>query len=331
MMYHIYGTHPHAPPQSANSSMRVIRGVGELAKSYDTFVLDQYGVLHNGTVAYEGAVDCFNRLLALGKTVVILSNTSRRAVGIARKLSTFGFDSSFLGSVTGGEAAWKYLDARRSELQRCALMTTDLQENVVLRATNPESLFYGLDVEVVDVERAQFLLVEGTKQLCYSDKLEDIDAVDFYSTGQSNDRIQRFLQRGIERQLPMLCTNPDFVSFLADNRVAHMGGKIAHMYEEMGGRVVYFGKPLREHFEACIEMAGATQTRARVVHVGDSMHHDIQGASNTGIDSLLIGVGVHAEALGIAKPGDQLTPEAVAQLSQTYHVEPTYATPYFTW
>lgn len=63
----------------------------------------------------------------------------------------------------------------------------------------------------------------------------------------------------------------------------------------------------REFFSEAVERArvvhesrvGSGSTRPfRVLHVGDSLHHDILGAHNVGIDSLMItGHGVHREAL----------------------------------
>lgn len=309
----------------------MVRGLSQVVDKYDVFLIDQYGVLHNGSATYPGAVACFNRLVELNKRVVLLSNTSKRASSLRGKLAAFGFDPSFLGSVTGGEVAWVYLNDRRAELQRCAVMTADANESVGKRQTNTESLFHGLDLDVVDVDSAQFLLVEGTRRICYSEDPTEALHTDFHTTGQVNDHILSFLEKGRERNLPMLCTNPDLVAMLKDNQMVHMGGKIAKMYAEMGGEVVYFGKPLREHFEVCLEMADvSTDDRARVVHVGDSFHHDIQGAANTGIDSVFIAGGVHASELGLSESAN-MDPELLKQLCSKFQLNPTYTVSSFAW
>ncbi|KAF1316500.1 Tigr01459 family had hydrolase, partial [Globisporangium splendens] len=313
---------------------KIVRGLRDVAGKYDVFLIDQYGVLHNGSVAYPGAVECFNRLEALDKRVVLLSNTSKRAASLRGKLATFGFDPNFLGSVTGGEVAWTYLKAHSSELARCALMTVDAVESVGKRQTNTESLFHGLDVQVVDVESAQFLLVEGTRRVCYSEDPAEALHTDFHTTGQVNDHIRSFLENGRKRNLPMLCTNPDLVAMLKDNQMVHMGGKIAKMYEEMGGSVMYFGKPLKEHFEVCLDMANVAHNaadRARVIHIGDSFHHDIQGAVNTGIDSIFIAGGVHAPELGMSESSAAVEPEPLAQLCAKFGLVPTYTASGFVW
>lgn len=313
---------------------QIVAGLGAIADKYDVFLVDQYGVLHNGSEAYVGAVTCFNRLVVSGKRVVLLSNTSKRAATLRGKLAAFGFDPDFLGAVTGGEVAWTYLDERRDELQRCALMTADANESVAQRETNTQSLFHGLDLQVVDVDAAQFLLVEGSRQVCYSDDMSQVLPTEFHTTGLVNAHITSFLERGRKLNLPMLCTNPDLVAMLKDNQMVHMGGKIAKMYEGMGGRVVYFGKPQKAHFEVCLDLAGVTD-RARVVHIGDSFHHDIQGAVNTGIDSIFIAGGVHAAALGMdlsaADGSSGMAPELLHQLCAKFQLNPTYTLESFVW
>ncbi|TMW66513.1 hypothetical protein Poli38472_004278 [Pythium oligandrum] len=313
--------------------MKLLKGLAPLVERYDLFIIDQYGVLHNGTVAHPGAVDAFRRLLLEhGKTVVILSNTSRRACAVPKLLTSLGFTDAFHGAVTGGEAAWKYLKERHETMAKCALMTTNMQNNVVNRMTNPESMFHGLELEVVPIDQADFLLVEGSLQICYSDKPSEIIAIDFHTTGQMNDHIEAFIARGLERQLPLLCTNPDLVSIQQGGKTVHMGGKIAEMYAARGGQVLYFGKPLREHFEACMSLAQTTD-RSRVVHIGDSMHHDIQGAVNTEIDSVFIAGGIHGEELAVKLgPGEpEMDASHLTAIFTRYGIEPTYVVPGFRW
>jgi ribonucleotide monophosphatase NagD (HAD superfamily) len=81
-----------------------------------------------------------------------------------------------------------------------------------------------------------------------------------------------------------------------DFTIGHMPGKIAQRYEELGGKVISFGKPYKEHFEACLRDLGLPKDR--VAHVGDSLHHDIAGANDTGIASVFAAGGIHHEELG---------------------------------
>lgn len=63
----------------------------------------------------------------------------------------------------------------------------------------------------------------------------------------------------------------------------------------------FVGKPYPLVYDACataLRRAGVPSS-ARVVAVGDSLHHDVLGAARAGIDSVLVCGGVHYQALGI--------------------------------
>ena len=72
-------------------------------------------------------------------------------------------------------------------------------------------------------------------------------------------------------------------------------GTIAQKYEELGGSCVYFGKPYKEHFEACIDQLGVP--KHRIAHVGDSLHHDVAGANGAGVSSIFVTGGIHHKEL----------------------------------
>ncbi|KAF1793435.1 HAD-like domain [Phytophthora cactorum] len=287
---------------------KIINGLSDVLDKYDVVLIDQYGVLHNGTIPYIGAVDCFNRMIQAGKQVVLLSNTAHRSCGLPIKLGAMGFSTDFQG-VTGGEVCQDYLLERCDTHTRCSLMTSDLDGKVTKRASNPESIFHGLDVEIVPLDKAQFLMVEGTQQ--------------------------EFLRGGLERKLPLLCPNPDVLAVMANDRFVYMGGGIAKLYEEMGGEVVYFGKPMKEHFEVCLRLANVTN-KPKVVHIGDSLHHDIQGAKNTGVDSIFIAGGVHAKELSVNAWGTseeelRMKPDLLEKLLEKTQLDPTYTMTRYTW
>ena len=65
-------------------------GMKDIADNYDAFLLDQWGVLHDGTKAYDGAINCLNELLSRGKLIVLLSNSSKRLGNSMKKLDAMG-------------------------------------------------------------------------------------------------------------------------------------------------------------------------------------------------------------------------------------------------
>ena len=55
-----------------------INCLSKIVEKYDIFILDQWGVMHDGVIAYPHAIDCVNKLLQLKKKLIIISNTSKR-------------------------------------------------------------------------------------------------------------------------------------------------------------------------------------------------------------------------------------------------------------
>ena len=69
-------------------------------------------------------------------------------------------------------------------------------------------------------------------------------------------------------------------------------GTIADLYNHMGGKVIILGKPSKEiYLKACKKIKDLDLSK--IIAIGDSLDHDILGAKNFGIDSLLIANGIH--------------------------------------
>ena len=45
--------------------------MSELIDQYDLFIIDQWGVLHDGQIGYHYAIDCIKNLSRLQKTLII--------------------------------------------------------------------------------------------------------------------------------------------------------------------------------------------------------------------------------------------------------------------
>jgi HAD superfamily hydrolase (TIGR01459 family) len=116
------------------------------------------------------------------------------------------------------------------------------------------------------------------------------------------------------RKLPLICANPDIVVERGD-RLIYCAGAVAELYRELGGEVIFYGKPHRPIYERAMELAaerhGHAVPPARVLAIGDSVRTDLVGAHGFGIDCLFVTRGIHAEDFeGI----DQLDPASVKEL-----------------
>src|SRR4029077_13582319 len=92
--------------RSVIPAMKRIAGLREIAYQFDLFLVDQYGVLHDGVAAYPGAIDGLARLLSFGRKVIVLTNSGKDAAANLARLGTLGFATSNLHAVlSSGEVA----------------------------------------------------------------------------------------------------------------------------------------------------------------------------------------------------------------------------------
>ena len=85
----------------------------------------------------------------------------------------------------------------------------------------------------------------------------------------------------------MICTNPDLIVDRGDKREL-CAGSVAMVFEKMGGKALYFGKPYSEVYNLSINNIGK-----KILSIGDNLNTDIKGANLLNYDSLLISNGIH--------------------------------------
>jgi HAD superfamily hydrolase (TIGR01459 family) len=243
-------------------------GLAPLASLYDVFLIDQFGVLRDDVGAYEGAAEALAFLKGEGRTVVILSNSGRSGQYNADRFQKLGFDRAcFDHFVTSGDAAFTQLSGSNSKLspgQRCFTISSGSDHDLADRLEL---------VSVDNANKADLIVISGSEA-------ERIP-LEVYET---------MLRGAVERNLPCYCTNPD-IHKLANGSLAPGAGSIAKLYEQMGGTVIWFGKPHPEIYAYAISLLGDVHP-SRVVCIGDSVGHDILGATLAGCDSVLVDTGI---------------------------------------
>src|SRR5437588_8631332 len=94
-------------------TLRLIDGMRDLAPDYDGFILDLWGVVHDGTAPFPGVLDCMGRLIHSKKRLVLLSNAPRRADDVVRRIARIGVpEGLYHGVMSSGEEAWQHLAVR---------------------------------------------------------------------------------------------------------------------------------------------------------------------------------------------------------------------------
>jgi HAD superfamily hydrolase (TIGR01459 family) len=244
-----------------------VTGISALLGRFDHFILDQFGVLHDGVSPYPGALQCLVELKRIGKTTLILSNSGKRSAENEYRLEKLGFASRpwdyFLSS---GEVAWRQL-ASGSAAKTCFLISRD----------NDRSAIEGLSIGLVESpEEAGVILLTASEG-------------DRFALSHYEELLSSAAQRGV----PCLCTNPDRI-MLTPSGQKFGAGRIAELYASMGGLVTYLGKPYPAIYEAALS-AMDNPDKSRVICIGDSVEHDIAGAVSAGLKSALARTGIHAD------------------------------------
>lgn len=285
---------------SARNALHVTDlGFAALADRFSTFFVDQYGVLHDGTVPYPGAVDALARLKATGRTVVLLSNSGRSGTYNAERLGKLGFaPGSYDHFVTSGDVALARLSGPESPVPlgagtRC-LTVSGIGDRNLADALGFSEAERGEDADVV--------VIAGSRG--------DVVELSVYE-----DLLRPAARRGV----PAVCTNPDRI-MLTPVGPRFGAGRIAAAYQEMGGPVTWIGKPYPEIYRHAAKLAGVADP-ASVACVGDSIEHDVVGAHAFGATAILVRTGIHAG----------MTPEELAREARHYRQYPEHVLPAFSW
>jgi HAD superfamily hydrolase (TIGR01459 family) len=286
--------------------LREVHGVREIAADYDGFVLDLWGVVHDGVKPYPGVLDCMEALLAEGKRVVLLSNAPRRAYDVVNRIAAMGVPPGLYHAVmSSGEEAWRHLKHRDDPFY------ADLGSNCLHICSDRDlEIRVGLDLAYVEsAEAADFILNTGPAG--WDDTIEDYAPL---------------LAAARERGLKMVCANPDLM-VNHGTQLALCAGALAVHYEEIGGAVRWHGKPYPSVYDSCLELLGIDD-RARILAIGDSLRTDIAGANGTGIDSLLVAGGIHAAEF---VPDGRLDLSCITEAAEAVGVRPTAVATAFNW
>ena len=282
--------------------MQHLVGFAPLAARYDGFILDLWGVVHDGITPYPGAIDCLQRLRAAGKPVVLLSNAPRRAHAAAEAMRAIGIpEDLYTGIITSGEVTYRLLRDRPSPA--FAALGRRFYH---LGPERDHSVFRGLDIEQVSrPDEAEFFLNTGP---------------DDHRGPTSVEPYEAELQASIRAGLTMVCANPDLEVIRGGRRLI-CAGMVALRYEELGGTVLWVGKPDPSVYPPVFEILGLP--RQRVLAVGDSLRTDLAGAQAVGVDAAWVLGSIHAEEF--SAPG---TAEAAAGAAG---LAPVAMLPAFRW
>ena len=268
------------------SVVKNISGLKEVFQNYDIFILDQWGVMHDGYNGYREAIKCTYDLIAHRKKLIIISNSSKKSKSTSERLPSLGFNpNQFVEIMTSGEMVWKKL----------------VDEVFVKDKKLGKNCFHIFDKSKEDGINFR----DGLEKFNFVNKIDSADFI-LGCTPFFNSRVIDYiplLSEAIRNNLPFVCANPDFDTVESNSgKLIICMGTIASLYENMGGETIILGKPSKEIYLESTKIIPSID-KSKILAIGDSLSHDIKGAINFGIDSLLItSTGIHQKFFDKLKP-----------------------------
>jgi HAD superfamily hydrolase (TIGR01459 family) len=282
-----------------SAAIPILSSIAALAPTCDAWIVDIWGVMHNGARAFAPAVEACRVFRAGGGIVVLLSNAPRPFSAVVAQMNALGIDpAAYDGGVTSGDATRGLIEAWAG------------RPLLHIGPERDKGLFTGLDARLVTAEAAQGIVCSGL----YDD------------TKETPASYSALFDRFAARRLPMICANPDIVVERGD-KLVYCAGALAAEYVQKGGEVIYAGKPhlpIYARTLAAIErIKGEAVPRERILAIGDGVDTDLLGAHRAGLRSVFI-------ASAVNLPGG-FDVQEVAQLFASRPFHPIAALPALVW
>jgi len=269
------------------TTLRFVERLRDLIDGKEVVLSDIWGVVHNGLESFPEACEALHRYRGEGGTVVLITNAPRPADSVQRQLRKLGVaDDTYDAIVSSGDLTRNYVADHPG------------RKVFWLGPERDNSIYRGLNPPLAPLEECHYIVCTGL----IDDETE------------SAEDYREMMLKARERSLTLICANPDIVVERGD-RLIYCAGAIAELYRELGGEVIFYGKPHRPIYERALALAaehGGHEIKLdKVLAIGDSVRTDLAGALGFGIDCLFVTRGIHSEEFeGI----EQLDPVSIKEL-----------------
>ena len=230
--------------------MKKLDHVSKIYSSYDTFIIDLWGVIHNGISLNKKAMEVVKNLTLKSKKIVFLSNAPRPSLNVKEFLMNMKMEEKYLKNiVTSGEAAMSAINQNRFG-----------KFFFHLGPDRDEPIFKQVKKNQTSIEKSEFILCTGL----FDEHEGDLD----YYKNLLKDHLSKKL----------VCTNPDLTVHeeIQKNIVLDLSHRFLSLWERL-----YILANHIKRFTKCV------LNQERVLAIGDNLRTDIKGANNLKIDSYL--------------------------------------------
>ena len=264
-------------------------GLSSIADDYQLFYVDLWGVVHNGVSLHQEAIKALIEITKKKKDYILLTNAPRPNHAVKSFLEKLGMEKEIREHVfTSGEAALNYLKKN----------------------------FLGKTFFHIGPPRDFDLFKDFEKNK--SDRIKNCDYILCTGLFDEHGENLKYYKDLFENNLKkiMICTNPDLIVDRGNKREL-CAGSVAMVFEKMGGKVIYFGKPYPEVYNQSID-----NKNKKILSIGDNLNTDIKGANLLNFDSLIISNGVHK---------NEIKEQGIEKISKSYEAICNYIQSDLKW
>lgn len=236
-----------------------------LDPKYRLILCDVWGVVHNGVALYPGAGERLRQWRDEERCVALITNAPRTEEAVQQQLTRLGLPPEAYDFIaTSGEAGIEALLA--------------VGEPVGFIGTaGDRAVFEGRGVRIADDGRFTELACTGIRE------------------GEADPRdYQNELEKLVDRDVLLHCLNPDRIVMRGGIPEA-CAGALADLYQMLGGRVTWYGKPFPAIYDHALHRAG-NPPKGEVLAVGDGLQTDVLGAARMGFDTVFVTGGINEGA-----------------------------------
>jgi HAD superfamily hydrolase (TIGR01459 family) len=234
-----------------------------LDRRYSVILCDIWGCVHDGVRLYPGAAQRLRRWRSEDRTIILITNAPRTAEAVEAQLARIGLPAdTWDGIATSGEAG---IAALKQLAQPVGFLgTADDRQNLEGRGV----------------------------QIASSDEFTDLACTGLEPSRPAAEDYRPELKKLAERGVTLHCLNPDRV-VIRGGVAEPCAGALADIYEALGGKAAWYGKPHEAIYAHALALAGNPPPDA-VLAVGDSVQTDVLGAARMGFDCVFVAGGIHA-------------------------------------
>ena len=255
--------------------LQIVSSLSDISGAYDAILCDVWGVIHDGRRGFRDASEALIAYRRRGGAVALITNAPRPSPPVQAQMVKLGVSpDAFDAVVTSGDVTLALIEAHGDAPVHHIGPDRDL------------SLFDAAEARTgrrpprVGVDEAAYVICTGLEH-------DHVETPDDYRAR---------LAALAARKLPFVCANPDLVIHRGADLV-YCAGALAQIYAELGGEVLYAGKPHAPIYAASLEACARALGRApaKALAVGDGFRTDMFGASAQGLDTLFVASGIHRD------------------------------------